>query len=137
MASRKTALIIDTGSSYPALKLDSTLSFYDASNEANGFLVNSMIDYMDEVLVKSGPIYLFDQACRYRAACLCKKNNMPVEDLNVYLRGHWRYFFKAEVKSVEAKKLEDKWKKDRSNSRYRLQGMSADKRLIYAPVEEK
>jgi hypothetical protein len=51
------------------------------------------------------------------------------------MRGRWRYFFKGEVQSVEAKKLEDKWK-ERSNTRYRLQGMSADKRLIYVPVEK-
>ena len=130
MANCKTPLIVDTGIVFPTLKLDSAVMCFDVSNEANNLFVSLNHDYMGEIIAKGGPIYLYDQVCRYRAACVCMRKGVQLEDLNHYLHNRWRDFFKADVSTIKSKSLKMKWE-ERSNTRYTFQGISRDKRLIY------
>ena len=125
----------DVGDLYPILKIDGGLAAYNRNDECSEFYdIGS--DFMERNYMRKGPIYLADQLARYQAVCIGKRRGWNMTDINKFMKGRYRYFFKGEPEGEHPLPLEERWE-TRSNSKYTFGGMTHEKRLIWIPTPEK
>ncbi|GHV53627.1 hypothetical protein FACS1894216_11990 [Synergistales bacterium] len=119
---------------YPTLMIDCTCQSGSLSYENVSFNKISN-DYRMGILsskMGKGPLYLFDQLCRYRAIAWAKKKGYDTVDINEYTNGRFRYFFKQDGGELP---LEER-KKMRATGNFRFKGMTEDRMCIFEKSPE-
>ncbi|GHV28369.1 hypothetical protein FACS1894167_05170 [Synergistales bacterium] len=132
--SRHSICYVATRELYPTLMVDCTCSNFGSSYESVSFNKISN-DYRMGILsskMGKGPLYLFDQLCRYRAIAWAKKKGYDTVDINEYTNGRFRYFFKQGGEELPLEKR----KKMRQTDNFRFKGMTEDRMCIFEKSPE-
>lgn len=134
MASLPGVPYCDTRLVEPLLKVDGAGMAY-IRNSQSPLFYDACAEFTAQTYVRKGPIYLADQLSRYRAVCIGKKKGWIMTDLNEFMEGRFRFFFKGEPEGEHPVPLEERWQA-RSNSKYRFGGMTSDKRIIWHAIAQ-